>query len=220
MSHKQTAQLLDRLETLEQENKELKLQIVNLQQKFARLDAELSLGQAHSQPKFSDRERACLLSTIAQVANLLLRSPDYITVLPEVVRLLGEAVGSDRAVVMQDIGLHPTLNLPAIKTLVVWCKSGVTDPNEATLPVAQAYLWEDVPESYETLARGEVFNRLIADLQEPGRSLLAAQGNTSCLFVPIVVNRELWGLIGFDNCGEPRLYDETEIATLKIAAIA
>lgn len=37
-----------------------------------------------------------LLSAIAQVANLLLRSPDYRVVLPDVVRLLGEAVGSDR----------------------------------------------------------------------------------------------------------------------------
>ena len=27
-----------------------------------------------------------------------------------------------------------------------------------------------------------------------------------------------WGQIGFDNCGEPRLYDESEIAILKVAA--
>ena len=48
------------------------------------------------------QERAQLFSTVAQAANLLLRSQDYITVLPEVVRLLGEAVGSDRAVVTRN----------------------------------------------------------------------------------------------------------------------
>lgn len=40
---------------------------------------------------------AQLLSAIAQVANLLLRSPDYTTVLPDVVRLLGEGVGSEHS---------------------------------------------------------------------------------------------------------------------------
>lgn len=52
--------------------------------------------QLFRQREQAAQERAKLLSTIAQVANLLLRSPDYTIVLPDVVRLLGEAVGSDR----------------------------------------------------------------------------------------------------------------------------
>lgn len=55
-------------------------------------ERELVENQRHR----AAQERARLLSAIAQVANLLLRSPDYTTVLPDVVRLLGEAVGSDR----------------------------------------------------------------------------------------------------------------------------
>lgn len=58
-------------------------------------------------------ERAHLLTTVAQVANLLLKAPDYTTVLPGVVQLLGEAVGSDRCSVMQDAGIHPTFGKPA-----------------------------------------------------------------------------------------------------------
>lgn len=164
------------------------------------------------------QERARLLSTVAQVANLLLRTPDYTTVLPEVVRLLGEAVGSDRCGVMQDIGLHPTLNQPAITNLTEWCKSGVPYSLEATPSLDQAFLWSDVPEAYETLIQGQVFNRLVADIKEPGRSLLQAQGNTCCLFVPILVEDKLWGLFGFDNCGKPQLYDKAEIAILQVAA--
>ena len=49
------------------------------------------------------QERVNLLSTVAQVANLLLRSQDYTTVLPNVVRLLGEAVGSDRCAITQEM---------------------------------------------------------------------------------------------------------------------
>ena len=164
------------------------------------------------------QERTSLLKATAQVANLLLRTSDYTTVLPDVVKLLGEAVGSDRCAVMQDIGLHPTLNRPGIKTLIGWNRLNVRPADELTPPPDRVYLWDDVPESYKTLAQGKVFNRLVADLQEPGRSLLQAQGNTSCLFVPILVNDRLWGLFAFDNCGEPRLHDEAETAILQVAA--
>lgn len=44
-----------------------------------------------------------LLTTIAQVTNLLLKAENYKSVLPNVVRLLGEAVGSDRTgIALQD----------------------------------------------------------------------------------------------------------------------
>ncbi|MBE9045784.1 GAF domain-containing protein [Pleurocapsales cyanobacterium LEGE 10410] len=165
-----------------------------------------------------DRERTSLLQASAQVANLLLKASDYTTVLPDVVKLLGEAVGSDRCTVMQDLGLHSTLNLPALKIIAEWCQSDVSPCNKLTPPADEAYLWSDVPEAYETLVQGKVFNCLVANLQEPGKSLMQAQGNTSCLFVPILIRDRLWGIFGFDNCGEPRLYDEAEIAILQIAA--
>lgn len=38
------------------------------------------------------------------------------------------------------------------------------------------------------------------------------------LIVPIMVQGECWGHIGFDNCEASRLYDEAEIAILRIAA--
>ena len=159
-----------------------------------------------------------LLSATAQVANLLLRTPDYMTVLPEVVRILGEATGSDRCGVGQDIGLHPTYNRPAVKSCIEWCRSGVPSSLETSLPLDQAFLWDDAPEAYKALARGHVFNRLVADMKEPGRSLMQAQGNTCCLFVPILVEGKLWGLFSFDSCEKSQLYSEAETAILQIAA--
>ncbi|MEO1342263.1 MAG: GAF domain-containing protein, partial [Cyanobacteria bacterium J06635_13] len=163
-------------------------------------------------------ERTSLLQASAKVANLLLRASDYTRVLPDVVRLLGEAVESDRCAIMQDIGLHPTLNKPAVRICTEWCRLGVSTSLKLTPPPEQAYLWDDVPEAYKTLSRGQVFNKLVADIKEPGRNLLQAQGNTSCLFVPILVEGNLWGLFSFDNCGEPKLYDDAEIAILQVAA--
>jgi hypothetical protein len=81
----QVQALQARVAELEQENGSLKEKLCQC----------LCRREARSQTAADAESRqASLLSTVAQVANLL-RSPDYTTVLPDVVRLLGEAVGSD-----------------------------------------------------------------------------------------------------------------------------
>jgi hypothetical protein len=71
---------------LQQENDRLQSELIQLRSECDRLrKSEAQKGQA------------TLLSTVAQVANLLLKSPDYNTVLSDVVRLLGEAVECDRS---------------------------------------------------------------------------------------------------------------------------
>ena len=182
------------------------------------IEIALDLTATHEMQQKLAQERTRLLQATAQVSNLLLRASDYKAVLPNVVRLLGEAAKSDRCGVMQNIDLHPILHQPAAKILIKWCKSNLPTLLELTPHFEQAFLWDDVPEAYETLARGQVFNRLVENIPEPGQSLLKAQGNNSCLFVPILVEGKLWGLLNFDNCGEPRLNNEAEIAMLQVAA--
>lgn len=164
------------------------------------------------------QERAQLLSTIAEVANLLLRSPDYTAVLPDVVRLLGEAVGSDRCGIGQNI-THPTLGKAATQITPEWCRATVLHSREFSPNPDQLFVWEeDAPYLHAELLQGRVINSLVANLPEPERSLLIAQGNVAELFVPILVSNQCWGYIAFDNCGESRPYGEAEIAILKIAA--
>ncbi len=198
------------------------------QQRVAALEAELA--QARSQllendltasaqmPQPPAQANAQLLSMIAQVANLLLRSPDYAAVLPEVVKLLGEAVGSDRCGIGQMI-LHPTSGEPAVRLLPEWCKTAVLASEEFSPHDDQLFLWkQDAPFIAQQLEQGNVVNCLVKDLPDPDRRLLAAQGNTAELFVPILIHHQCWGFIAFDNCCETRLYDEAEVAILKIAA--
>jgi signal transduction histidine kinase/PAS domain-containing protein len=179
-------------------------------------DLEAELAQVR-QSAGQTRDDSLLL-TVAQVTNLLLRSQNYQLALPEVVRLLGEAVGSDRCAIGQDQGIHPTLNKPFLTMEVECCTSGVLYSSEFSPHPDQVYLWEDAPYSYRKLLQCEVVNCLVADLPEPDRGLFEAQGNLAELFVPILVHEQFWGYIAFDNCGDPRLYDEAEIAILKIAA--
>ncbi|MBV9388142.1 MAG: GAF domain-containing protein [Chroococcidiopsidaceae cyanobacterium CP_BM_ER_R8_30] len=162
-------------------------------------------------------ERSQLLSSVAEVANLLLRSPDYTLVLPEVVRLLGEAVGSDRCSLSQ-IQLDPASGKHMVWVSAEWCQPGVLTTIECT-PDLELGMSEDAfADLAAQILGGEIANILVADLQPPVRDVFVGQGNTSMLLVPIMMQQGCWGLISFDNCGEPRLFDEAEIAILKIAA--
>jgi PAS domain S-box-containing protein len=208
------------LAQLQQENERFAAQCEHLTLKCEHLQAELtelrsrytSLHQSESQ-----NHQAPLLSTVAQIANLLLRSPDYTTVLPDVVRLLGEAVGSDRCSIGQKM-MHPTSGKSAVRIMPEWCKAGILHSEDFSPHLDRFFLWEDAFHIAQKLQQGEVVNCLVCELPEPDRSLLAAQGNTAELFVPILIKSQCWGFIGIDNCGEPRLYDEAEIAILKVAA--
>ncbi|KAM3099949.1 GAF domain-containing protein [Phormidesmis sp. 146-12] len=162
------------------------------------------------------QERAQLLSTIAEVANLLLKSSDYTTVLPDVVRLLGEAVGSDRCAIMTT-QRYPVSQLSPIQALSEWCKNGTFSSYQRTSEIG-LMIWQDFPELCERLLQAETANHLVSELSDSCRTLFMAQGVTSLVYLPIIVNHQPWGQIGFDNCGEPQLFDQAEIAILKIAA--
>lgn len=167
-------------------------------------------------------ERANLLSTVAQVANLLLRSQDYNMVLPDVVRLLGEAVESDRCAFIRSITENSS-GRTVYKILAEWSSESVLSSLTASYEhesIENDYLVieDDFLALHERLRQGEVVNYLADGLSEKFRRLCEAQGTTSGLVVPIFVQGLFWGHTYFDNCGEPRLYDEAEIAILQVAA--
>ena len=181
-----------------------------------------AIYQAQVRRDRAAQERATLLGSVAEAANLLLRSADYTTVLSAVVQLLGEAVGSDRCSITQDVR-HPRSGRLAVKLLAEWC----ADSRIPAAPSAPVFFDEDncltlngdFLRFHQALCRGEVVNFLVADLTTvPEKELMERQGNTSMLIVPIMVQGQCWGGIGFDNCGEPQLYDEAEISILRVAA--
>ncbi|MEL7332025.1 MAG: GAF domain-containing protein [Cyanobacteria bacterium J06560_2] len=180
-----------------------------------------AIYQANVRRDRAAQERARLLGSVAEAANLLLRSADYTSVFPEVVRLLGEAVECDRCSITQDV-MHPRFHKLAIKLREDWCASNqmpVADPAPSPFDEDGCILLTgDFLVFHQALCRGEVVNFLVADLASPEKEMMEGQGNTSMLIVPIMVQGQCWGEIGFDNCGDPRPYEKSEIAILQVAA--
>ena len=184
---------------------------------------QAELQQALQNGILQERERSAQkqvawLSTIAEVASLLLKTSDYKTVLPEVVRLLGEIVGSDRCLIIREL-LEPETGKPELKVLAEWAREDVTEIS-AEIPEGEPQLvvegdWLDL---HEQLQRDELTNYIVVEMPEPWRGFLEAQGVVSSASVPIMVEGNFWGHIDFDNCSEARLYDATEIGILQTAA--
>ena len=184
---------------------------------------QTELQQALQNAILQEREQAAQrqiawLSTVAEIANLLLKTADYKAALPDVVRLLGEAVGSDRCLIIQELS-DPATGNPWLDVLAEWAEEGITEIG-ADIPEGEPQMvvdgdWADL---HGQLQRGELTNYIVADMPEPWRGFLEAQGVVSSASVPIMVDGQFWGHIDFDSCSEARLYDATEIGILQTAA--
>ena len=160
------------------------------------------------------QDRAKLLSSVAEAANLLLKSADYSSVLPQVVRVLGEAVDSDRCGIFQECNRSNKVNIVAL-----WERPDIALPFETITEMSSLGVLENFAPTFEKIAGGESLNFIVSEMEEPARSLFTAQGCASVLIVPIMIQGKYSGNnIAFDNCSEPRLYDEAEMAILKVAA--
>ena len=72
--------------------------------------------------------------------------------------------------------------------------------------------WED------TLGKGRVIKGFVRDFPKAEQGTLTCQNILSIIVVPIFVERQWWGFIGFDECLVERDWSSPEVEALKIAA--
>lgn len=98
-----------------------------------------------------------------------------------------------------------------------WAAPGISpeidNPDLQNLPVDELFAdWQRM------LQEGEIVNSLVRDLPSPRRELMESQHILSMMLVPITVERQLWGFLGFDDCTWERVWTSLEIDALRIAA--
>jgi diguanylate cyclase (GGDEF)-like protein/PAS domain S-box-containing protein len=162
------------------------------------------------------RRLGAMLEALNQAAQTLLQSVHWSPVMPEVLRALGEAAGVDRVYLFANHAAEDGALLTS--QLHEWCGADigpqVDNPALQGVPYGEAGLgrWADL------LGRGEVIQGDVADFPEAERSLLAPQGVVSLLVVPVRVDDEWWGFIGFDACRARREWGREEVRLLCTAA--
>src|SRR6187549_1599191 len=162
-------------------------------------------------------QRERLLSASAQASRLLLEAPDAMKAMPEVLQLLGEAAQVDRtALAFAEIGPNGEKWL---KIQAEWVTESLTDAH-CPMGECDGTVWNE-PRSDQFCSmlqsgKSVVFCPDAARAIE-GVSITSDKARTSAI-VPIIVEGEYVGAIGFDDWQRVREFDSSIVSALEIAA--
>ncbi len=139
----------------------------------------------------------------------------YDLVLPE----LGRVAGASRAFAFEN--QPDSTGRLHMSERARWTAGENQAETTASAPLTLAYD-ECLPHWRQVLARGESIDELTSNAPEPERPLLASHDILSILVLPLMVEGEFYGFIGFDNRVASRLWEKAEVdlLTAAVGAIA
>jgi diguanylate cyclase (GGDEF)-like protein/PAS domain S-box-containing protein len=149
------------------------------------------------------RRRDNLLQGVATATNCLLTNPDLRIAIPKVLETLGHAAGTDRVYIYENHP-HPETGEVSMSMRSEWVRATVS----AT--ITQAH-WQNRPYAtfglhrwYTAFLQGQAIKGSVREFPLLEQSLLGQDQILSILMVPIFVDDQLWGYIGFDECYQER----------------
>ena len=146
------------------------------------------------------RRREALLAASAKVSRLLLEAPEPMRVMREALRLLGEAAEVDRTTLaLAEVGSKGE------RWLVIKSEWQADDMSEVECDSAAAAPGERKSDCFcpQLMAGRTVFLRRDESDDAPGASIAGDRAKSSVI-VPILVDGDYEGAIGFDDCHQPR----------------
>jgi signal transduction histidine kinase len=184
------------------------------------LEENYSSGTSKCEEEFSQiseslQRREELLAASAKASRLLLEAPDVRGVVPDVLRLIGEAAGVDRVNLM--LSQAGPGGEPLLVVASEWAAVGVGSHLED--PVMCTCDERDFSAVCSELRSGR--SVCLSKIDSPGE--LTAKGfegigTKTKAIVPIFVGGEFTGIVGFDNTKQRRAIDSAELSALETAA--
>ncbi len=177
-----------------------------------RLEDLLRRQQAEQHLSRQDR----LLLGVAGAMNHLLIVPEFDEAILLGLKTLSLSVDVDR-IYIYETHRHPATHVPLMSQRFGWDRfteeASVNDPDFQHI----AY-YPDLKRWYELLSSDQTVSGHVHDLPPAEREMLAAQNIMSILVVPIMIQENFWGFIGFDDCHSDRQWrDEEECVLMAMA---
>ncbi len=147
--------------------------------------------------------------------RILLETNDVDDVIPNILETIHRTVDSSRSYIFRNED-DPYLGICMSQTHEV-VADGVSREIDNPLLKHLPYS-EGSPTLLATLQAKKAYAHIVAELDEPERTILSEQGILSVLIIPIYTGQELWGFIGFDDCEQARQWHEDDINLLRIVA--
>lgn len=169
-------------------------------------------------------QRDSLLEGVAAAMNHLLTHHQYDTAIANALTALGMATNVDRVYIYEPqfcLGIDEksmSIRFEWMREVAALSEEGESDrANPPYWPylIGRASALSDW---YNILAAGGSISGSLRDFSEAEREILQHCGITSLLIVPIRVDHQFWGYIGFDNYQTERKWSEAEASILMAMA--
>jgi signal transduction histidine kinase len=158
-----------------------------------------------------------ILEATAQATNALLTIPDFDQAVNATLQILGEALETDRVKILEwvsDSFLHPASGYYTIS--YEWVRVGtipqLAHPSSSRINIHGAETF------IENLIQNDGFGGLLHEWPQVFWEPFAAVQAQGIYCVPIRVERQLWGVLVYDDCQTSRERKCSELTVLKIAA--
>lgn len=167
----------------------------------------------------SDRKRVernlqiheSILNAVATAIEEFLDNRNVIAATIKGFALIGQAAKVDRVYLWEndyDENGHGTTS-----QRIEWIAENATP--QINNPMLQQIPFEEIQDFIAPLVQGQSFYGIVGELKNARtKEILWSQGILSIIVVPIIVNGQFWGFIGFDACKEERQWTEAEFSTL------
>ncbi len=164
------------------------------------------------------KQRDKLLQSVTKAVISLLHRSDLEVAIQEALQILGEAINADRVYIFENIRDSKTLDT-GMRLRQQWTNSGSFGLRSYDEKEYLSYQ-TSFPRWFERLSTGKSVNGFVKDFPDLERMVLEPQSIKSLLVIPIFIESNFWGFIGFDDCTKERTWTEAEENVLTTAAIS
>ncbi|WP_161488043.1 ABC transporter substrate binding protein [Sedimentisphaera cyanobacteriorum] len=166
----------------------------------------------HVKSRLALKQQTYLLKAAETSTALLLEENDLDKAVPRALEIVGKAADQDRAYIFQ-CHKDPESGKMLASQHYEWAKTEIG--SQLNSQILQNFRFEErFPRWYENLTEGEIIAGNVKDFPESEKEVLRPQKIISMIAVPIKIENEFWGFVGFDNCRFEQEWSEAERAIL------
>lgn len=158
-------------------------------------------------------KRDNLLQGVADATQCLLTNTDLNAAIPQALAILGQATRVDRVYIYEHHP-HPLTGEIAMTMRYEWVAHEVKPSIHQVHWQNQCYETAGLSRWYAAFSVGEAIGGIVRLLPVAEQKLLQRDEIVSIIMVPIFVEEELWGYIGFDDCHTERVWSSSEESIL------
>ncbi len=155
------------------------------------------------------------LSALTKVQFELLASLEDSHSYKQVISTLGKAARASRVYILES---NLNKESSATRYQVEYCASEIAPLRKDS--IAPTSYQEILANRVAFFAQGQYLHEVVDDLPELEKDFFVARDVLSILIFPLMINDKFWGIIGFENCLEAKLWEPIEITWLHSSANA